>query len=56
MKKLFLFLFLMSCSTPKSYYEVNEKVLDFDKNLTFNQFNELLIKYAEINAYPDIDQ
>ena len=53
MKKLFLFLFLMSCASPN--HNVKNEVLDFDKDLTFDEFNKLIIKYAEISAYPDID-
>ena len=55
MKKLFLFLFLISCSSPNYNYNVKNEVLDFNKDLTFDEFNELLIKYAEISTYPNID-
>ena len=56
MKKLFLFIFLISCASPNSNYNVNNEVLDFDKDLTFNEFNNLIIKYAETTPYPNIDQ
>jgi hypothetical protein len=56
MKALFLFLFLMSCSAPISNYNVDNEILDFDKDLTFNEFNELIIKYAKTTPYPNIDQ
>ena len=56
MKNLFFFLFLISCSTPNSNYNVKNKTLDFNKDLTFNEFNILLIKYAEANTYPSIDK
>ena len=54
MKKLFLFLFLISCSSTNN--NVKNEVLNFDNDLTFNEFNELIIKYAEMSDYPDIDQ
>ena len=53
MKKLFLFLFLISCVSPKN--EIKNELLNFDKDLTFDEFNTLIIRYAEISAYPDID-
>jgi hypothetical protein len=56
MKALFLFLFLLSCAAPISNYNVNNEILDFDKDLTFNEFNNLIIKYAETTPYPNIDQ
>ena len=56
MKKLFLFIFLISCASPNSNYNVNNEVLDFDKDLTFDEFNILLIKYAETSTYPNIDK
>ena len=56
MKKLFLFLFFLSCASPNSNYNVKNKVLDFDKNLTFDEFDNLLTVYAESNPYPDIDK
>ena len=56
MKKLFLFIFLISCTTPNSNYNVNNEFLDFDKNLTFDEFNTLLIKYTRTSSYPNIDE
>ncbi|WP_415301151.1 hypothetical protein [Candidatus Pelagibacter sp. Uisw_134_02] len=55
MKKLFLFLFLTSCASPSSNYNTKNEVLNFDKNLTFNEFTELIITYSQINPYPNID-
>ncbi|MDB9718844.1 hypothetical protein OAA50_02825 [Candidatus Pelagibacter sp.] len=55
MKKLFLFLFLISCSSPNSNYNANNNFLDFNKDLTFDEFNRLLTKYAESSPYPNID-
>ena len=55
MKKLFLFLFLISCTSSNSNYNVKNEVLDFNKELSFDEFYELIIKYAEISANPNID-
>jgi len=56
MKKLFLFLFLISCSSPNLNFDVKNEILDFNKDLTFNEFNKFLIKYAETSPYPNIDK
>ena len=56
MRKLFLFLFLLSCSSTNTNYKTENEILDFNKDLTFNEFNELLIIYAEISNYPNIDK
>jgi hypothetical protein len=55
MKKLFLFFFLVSCTSTNSNYDAKDEVLNFDKDLTFNEFNYLITKYAEISDYPNID-
>ena len=55
MKKIFLFLFLISCTSPKLNYNVQNEILDFSKDLTFQEFNEILIKYNENTPYPNID-
>ena len=34
----------------------NKTKLNFDDDLTFDEFNELLIQYAETSPYPKIDQ
>jgi hypothetical protein len=56
MKWLFLFIFLMSCTSPNSNYNVKNEILDFNKDLSFDEFNRLLIEYARISPYPNIDQ
>ena len=56
MKKLFLFLFLISCSSTNSNYDTTNKFFNFNKDLTFDKFNELLIEYAKTTPYPNIDQ
>ena len=56
MKRLFFFLLLISCSSPNSNYDVENKSLDFNKDLTFDEFNKLLIDYVENSTYPNIDK
>jgi hypothetical protein len=54
-KNLFLFLFLISCASFKGNHN-NNKSLDFNDNLTFEEFNKLLIEYVEISSYPNLNQ
>ena len=56
MKKLIILFFLASCVSPNSDISTNEAKLNFDDDLTFDEFNEMLIQYAETNSYPNIDQ
>ena len=56
MKKIFVFFFLISCSSPNLSYDTKNEILDFEKDLTFDEFNELLIKYAKKSPYPNIDK
>jgi|MDSY01.2.fsa_nt_gb hypothetical protein len=59
MNKFFLLLIVfssISCTSPYSKNSTNSKTFDFSKNLNFDEFNELLIQYAEISPYPNIDQ
>tara|TARA_B110000971_G_scaffold211730_1_gene240352 strand:+ start:534 stop:707 length:174 start_codon:yes stop_codon:yes gene_type:complete len=56
MKKLFFFLFLISCASPNLDSNAQYETLIFDDNLTFDEFNNLLIIYAEQNTYPNIDK
>jgi len=56
MKKLIILFFLVSCSTPKVNSEKNKEILNFNKNLSFIEFNELTKKYSDINPYPNIDK
>ena len=58
MKKLILFIFLISCTSTSSN-NLNKKnivELDFTKNLTFSEFKSLLTKYNDITDYPNIDK
>tara|TARA_B100000795_G_C22570895_1_gene350028 strand:+ start:212 stop:379 length:168 start_codon:yes stop_codon:yes gene_type:complete len=55
MKNLFFLLFLVSCVSPNTNPNIKNKALNFNKDLTFDQFHELLIKYEAISSYPNID-
>jgi|TARA_B110000037_G_scaffold204123_1_gene247821 hypothetical protein len=56
MKKFLIFFFLASCASPNSNLESNAKKLDFNADLNFEDFNELLIEYAKTSSYPNIDK
>jgi len=56
MKKLLVVFFLASCATTNpNVNQVNTK-LDFNDDLSFEDFNELLIEYVKISPYPKIDK
>ena len=54
MKKILLFLFLLSCSSMNLEDNSDNEILDFNKELTFDEFKRLLVKYNKVNKYPDI--
>ena len=56
MKKLLVLFFLASCISPKTNVGNNKTNLNFNNDLTFDEFNELLIQYAKKSPYPNIDQ
>ena len=56
MKKLIIFFFLASCVTPISNTDNSKTKLNFNDNLSFDEFNQLLIDYAKTSPYPNIDQ
>jgi len=56
MKKLLILFFLASCVSPKINVNPISTSLDFDKNLSFEDFNELIIEYAKRSPYPNIDK
>jgi len=56
MKKLLILLFLASCSSPNLNISSNNMKLNFDEDLSFDDFNQLLIQYAKTHPYPNIDQ
>jgi hypothetical protein len=55
MKKLFLLIFLTSCTSSSSLYKNNFQNLDFKKNLNFDEFKKHITEYAKITPYPNID-
>ena len=55
MKKLFFLFFLTACSSNNGISDLNNKVLDFNRELSFEEFKVLLEKYNNISQYPDID-
>ena len=56
MKKLIILFFLASCVSPNSNVDTNKTMLNFNDNLSFDEFNQLLIDYAKTSPYPNIDQ
>jgi hypothetical protein len=56
MKKLIILFFLASCVSPNPNVGTNINKFNFDDDLTFDEFNKLLIQYAETSPYPSIDQ
>ena len=56
MKYLILFIFLISCTSLNSNNGVKKNnILDFSEDKTFEEFNVLILNYAETNPYPNID-
>ena len=55
MKKLFFLFFLTACSSNNMSNDLNNEVLDFDRDLSFEEFKVLVDKYNNISKYPDID-
>ncbi len=51
MKKIIFFIFLTACSSKN----VNNNVLDFNMDLTYDEFKVLLNEYSKKKGYPDID-
>jgi len=51
MKKIILLIFLTACTTQN----VSNEILDFNMNITFDEFKVLLEKYNKKKGYPDID-
>ena len=52
MKKIVLFFLLTACTTN----HLENEVLNFDRDLSFQEFKKLLIKYTKNTKYPDIDK
>ena len=56
MKKLIILFFLLSCASPNSNISTNNMKLNFNDDLSFDEFNQLLILYAKTNPYPNLEQ
>ena len=56
MKKIIFLLFLVSCSSKNIDNHASSVLLDFNKDLSFNEFKMLLEKYNEITDIPEIDK
>ena len=52
MKKFFFMIFLTSCTSNKFN---DNKVLDFNMDISFDEFKVLLEEYNKKKGYPDID-
>ena len=55
MKKLFFLFLLTACSSSNMSSDLNNEVLDFNKELSFEEFGVLVDKYNNISKYPDIN-
>ena len=55
MKKLFFLFLLTACSSNNMSNDLSNEVLDFDRELTSEEFKVLVDKYNNISKYPDID-
>ena len=55
MKKLFFLFLLTACSSNNMSIDLNNKVLDFNRELSFEEFRVLLDKYNIITNYPSIN-
>jgi len=53
-KKLFFLFLLTACSSTNMNSDLNNKVLNFNKKLSFEEFKILVDKYSNISKYPDI--
>tara|TARA_B100000378_G_C17738323_1_gene304967 strand:+ start:318 stop:476 length:159 start_codon:yes stop_codon:yes gene_type:complete len=51
MKKIILLIFLTTCTTQNA----SNEILDFNMNITIDEFKVLLEKYNKKKGYPDID-
>jgi hypothetical protein len=56
MKKLLILIFLTSCTSPSAKFISNNEILNFDDDLSFKEFNLLLIQYAKTYPYPNLKE
>ena len=55
MKKLFFLFLLTACASNNMSSDLNNEVLNFNKELSLEEFRVLLDKYNNISKYPDIN-
>ena len=55
-KKILILIILTSCSTQNSTKNSNILSSNFDKYLSFEDFKNILIEYANKAPYPDINE
>ena len=55
MKKLFFLFLLVACSSNNTSSDLNNEVLNFNRELSFEEFKVMLDKYNNISKYPDIN-
>ena len=56
MRTLLILFLLASCVPPSPNVNHGNTGLNFNDDLSFDDFNQLLIQYAEKNIYPNIDK
>ena len=56
MKFFFLFIFLISCSSVNFQKSPINNNLNFDREMTFEEFEILVDKYNKSKDYPNIDE
>ena len=52
MKKIIFLIFLTTCTSEKN---IKNNILDFNMDLTVDEFKVLLEEYNQKKGYPDID-
>ena len=52
MKKTFIMIFLSACTTKN----LNNNAIDFNKNLSFDEFKVLLIEYDKNKGFPKFNK
>jgi len=56
MKKLILFIFLLSCTTQSLNNASKESNLKFNIDFTYDEYKNFLTKYNANSKYPDISK
>ena len=52
MKKIFIMIFLASCTTKN----LNNNSMDFNMDLSFDEFKVLLLEYDKSKGFPEFDK